>query len=77
MKAAAKIKESKLYAVRHHPMNGAWSGRTVGHKARLLPYKAAQRVAKRLRKAGLFITTSPLIVNTTPEQREYLNRRYA
>ena len=71
-----QIKERKLYAVRNHPMNGAWSGVTVGHKARLLPRSAAMKIAKRLRKSGLFITIAPLVVNTTKEQRDYLSSRY-
>lgn len=75
--ATSQIKERKLYIVRNHPMNGAWSGRTVGHKARLLPRTAALKIAKRLRKAGLFITIAPLMVNTTKEQRDYLDRRYS
>lgn len=74
--AITQIKERKLYAVRNHPMNGAWSGVTVGHKARLLPRKAAMKIAKRLRKSGLFITIAPLIINTTKEQRDYLDCRY-
>lgn len=74
--ANTQIKERKLYAVRNHPMNGAWSGVTVGHKARLLPRGAAMKIAKRLRKSGLFITIAPLIVNTTKEQRDYLSARY-
>ena len=71
------MKTRKLYAVRNHPNNGAWSGRTVGHKSRLMPRATAARVAKRLRKSGLFITIDPIVVNVTPEQIAYLDRRYA
>lgn len=71
------IKTRKLYQVRHHANGGLWYGRQVGHKARLLPRAAAQRVAKRLKAAGLFITIDPITVNVTPEQAAYLDRRYA
>lgn len=70
------LKTRKLYQVRHHANGGTWSGRQVGHKARLLPRAAAMRVAKRLRKSGLFITVDPILVNTTAEQRAYLDARY-
>lgn len=70
-------KTRKLYQVRNHANGGMWSGRQVGHKARLLPRAAAMRIAKRLRKAGLFITIDPILVNVTPEQAVYLDRRYA
>ena len=70
------IKPRKLYQVRHHANNGLWSGRHVGYKGRLLPRAAAMRVAKRLRKAGLFITVDPIMVNTTQAQRDYLDKRY-
>jgi hypothetical protein len=66
----------KLYQVRHHSSPGIF-GRQVGHKARLLPRTAAQRVARRLRRAGLFITLDPVTVIVTPEQAGYLARRYA
>lgn len=72
-----KLKTRKLYQVRNHGNGGLWSGRQVGHKARLLPRGAAMRVAKRLRKSGLFITCDPIMANVTPEQAAYLDRRYA
>lgn len=71
------LKARKLYVVRHHGNGGLWGGKPVGHKARLVPYRAAQRIAGRLRASGLFITTDPLLVNTTAEQRAYLDSRYA
>lgn len=71
------MKSRKLYQVRNHANGGLFNGRAVGHKARLMPRKAASRIAKRLRKAGLFITVEPMIVNVTPEQAAYLDRRYA
>jgi len=71
-----KIKTRKLYQVRNHPNGGMSSGRCVGHKARLLPRTAAMRIAKRLRKTGLFITVDPIMVNVTPEQAAYLDARY-
>lgn len=74
---AIKIKTRKLYSVRHHANGGTWSGRPVGYKAKLIPRTAAMRLAKRLRKAGLFITVDPVIVNCTPEQCAYLDRLYA
>lgn len=70
------LKTRKLYQVRHHANGGLWSGRQVGHKARLLPRVAAMRIAKRLRKSGLFITVDPIMVNLTPEQSAYLDARY-
>ena len=74
---ANTVKPRKLYQIRHHANDGLWSGRQVGHKARLLPRKAALKIAKRLRKSGLFITVDPIMVNTTKEQREYLDSRYS
>lgn len=70
-----KIKTRKLYQIRVH--HSGCFGRQVGHKARLLPRTAALRVAKRLRKCGLDISTDPILVNVTPEQAAYLDRRYA
>lgn len=74
---AATLKTRKLYQVRHHANGGMSSGRSVGHKARLLPRTAALRIAKRLRKSGLFVTCDALHVNLTAEQIAYLDRRYA
>jgi hypothetical protein len=76
MNNAAKIKVRKLYQVRHHANDGLWSGRHVGYKGRLLPRAAAMRIAKRLKKAGLFITCDPVMVNVTLDQAAYLDRRY-
>lgn len=73
----ATIKTRKLYQVRNHEGNGALRGNQVGHKCRLVPYKAARRIAKRLRAAGLFITLDAMMINVTPEQAAYLDRRYA
>lgn len=73
---ATKPKPRKLYQVRHHPDNGARSGRHVGHKGRLLPRAAALRVGNRLSRAGLFITCDPITVNLTAEQAAYIDRRY-
>jgi len=77
MTTATKIKARKLYQVRNHANGGVFSGRQVGHKSRLLPRSVAARIAKRLRKSGLFITINPIMVNCTPEQCAYLDRRYA
>lgn len=77
MTETTKLKARKLYAVRHHANGGLSIGRVVGHKARLMPRAAALRIAKRLRKAGLVITCDAVTVNCTPEQRAYLDRRYA
>ena len=70
------IKTRKLYQVRHHANGGLWSGRSVGHKAKLLPRAAAMRIANRLRKSGLFITVDPIMVNITAAQAAYLDARY-
>ncbi len=76
MTLPANIKPRKLYQVRHYRI-GYTFGVGVGHKSRLLPRSAAARIAKRLRKSGLDVTIAPVLVNTTPEQRAYLDRRYA
>jgi hypothetical protein len=68
-------KTRKLYQVRNHRA-GYTFGQTVGHKCRLLPRAAAARVAKRLRRAGLDVSISPVSVNVTPAQAAYLDRRY-
>lgn len=67
------LKTRTLYQVRHHTGR---CGRQVGHKARLLPRKAALRVSRRLTRAGLFITLDRVVVNVTPAQADYLKRRY-
>ena len=71
------IKQRKLYTVRYETTTGHLRARTVGHKARLLPRAAALRVVKRLKKAGVFAYVSALMVNVTPEQAAYLDRRYS
>lgn len=76
MTLAATIKPRKLYQIRNYRA-GYTFGVTVGHKARLLPRGAAERIAKRLRKSGLDVTIASMVVNTTPEQRAHLDRRYA
>ncbi len=63
------LKPRKLYQVRH-------DGRQVGHKARLLPRHAAQRVARRLKDAGLFVYIDPILVNVSPAEAANLARRY-
>ena len=75
-KQVSGIKARKLYQVRVH--EAGRFGRQVGHKARLLPRAAAARIAKRLRATRRFelVTIDPVIVNTTPEQRAYLDARY-
>lgn len=75
-KTTGRMKTRKLCLVRSHGLAGTAIGRAVGFKARLLPRVAASRVAKRLRKAGLFITIDPVQVNLTAEQCAYLDRRY-
>lgn len=69
------IKTRKLYQVRQTP-EGYSFGRTVGHKARLMPRAVATRIAKRLRRSGIDAMISPLIVNVTPAQAAYLDARY-
>lgn len=76
VKVPLKLKSRKLYQVRHHGNGGLWHGVHVGFKARLLPRAVAMRVAKRLRRRGLFITTDPIQVNLCPLQCAYLDRRY-
>lgn len=68
------IKTRKMYQLRNH--DGGRFGKQIGHKARLLPRGPAMQIAKRLRKSGLTISVDPIMVNTTPEQRAYLDRRY-
>ena len=71
----ATLKTRKLYQVRQTPARHSF-GRTVGHKARLLPRAAAARIARRLRRAGVDAMISPLLVNVTPAQAAYLDARY-
>lgn len=71
----AKLNLRKLYQVRVYA-EGAVIGRHLGYKMRLLPFRPAQRVMKRLRRAGLDIMIVPILVNCTPEQVSYLDRRY-
>ena len=73
---ATKVKTRKLYMIRIH--NGNSTGKAVGFKGRLIPRKAALRVASRLRRSMRFdwVEMAPLEVNVTPEQIAYLNRRY-
>jgi hypothetical protein len=71
------MKTRKRYMLRHHENNGRYHGKTVGHKARLLPRHVAARIAKRLRKFGLFTTIDAMHVNVTAEQAAYLGRRYS
>ena len=66
----------KLYQVRH-TVPGHTFGQTVGYKAQLKPRAAAARIAKRLRAAGIDARISPILVNVTPVQAAYLDRRYA
>lgn len=73
---ATNLKTRKLYQVRNHPNDGRSSGKHVGYKMRLLPRAAAMRIAKRLRKSGLFITVDPIMVNLTKQQAAYLDARY-
>ncbi|MGF6996695.1 hypothetical protein [Paraburkholderia sp. GAS32] len=76
MAQATKLAKRKLYTVRVFPTSTAYS-KHVGHKGRLLPRRVAQRVLKRLEKGGKVEGyLSPLIVNCTPEQAAYLDRRY-
>lgn len=69
------MKTRKLYSVRYYELDKVF-GKHAGYKGRLLPRVAAQRVARRLRKAGLDVQISPLVVNVTPAQEDYLKRRY-
>lgn len=72
------MKQRKLYAVRTHAFDGVF-GKEVGHKSRLIPRKAAQRVAKRLKATKKFewVEIYPMMINLTNEQCAYLDRRYA
>lgn len=71
----ATIKTRKLYQIRIHTF-GLTFGKTVGHKARILPRAAAQRVAKRLRKSGHDVELFPMLVNLTADQCTHLDARY-
>ncbi len=71
-------KQRKLYQVRYFA--GGRFSKQVGFKARLVPRAAANRIAKRMRKAarrqGIEIQIAPVLVNCTAEQIAYLERRY-
>lgn len=69
------MKTRKLYEVRSYQA-GYTFGKTVGHKCRLVPRTAAVRIVKRLRRCGLDVHISAVVVNVTPEQIAYLDRRY-
>ena len=69
-------KTRKLYQIRIHTFRHTF-GKTVGHKARILPRNAAQRIAKRLRKSGHDVELFPMQVNLTVGQCAYLDNRYS
>lgn len=69
-------KARKLYQIRIHTF-GLTFGKTVGHKARIIPRNAAQRIANRLRKSGHDVQLFPMLVNLTAEQCAYLDNRYS
>ncbi|WP_454909670.1 hypothetical protein [Variovorax gossypii] len=75
MTTTTKPRKRKLYQVRIH-REGHVFGKQVGHKCRLLPRIAAQRVASRIRRGGLMVTIDPVQVNVTPLQAVELARRY-
>jgi aspartyl-tRNA synthetase len=72
------VKQRKLYQVRY--FEGGRFSKQVGFKTRLVPRAAAMKIAKRLRKAlkklDMLVTVTPILVNCTPEQIAYLERRY-
>jgi hypothetical protein len=74
---ATVFRKRKLYMVRIH--NGNAPGKQVGYKSRLVPRKAALRVASRLRRSMRFdwVEIYPLEITVTPEQIAYLDRRYS
>jgi hypothetical protein len=77
MTQATKLAKRKLYTVRVFPTSTAYS-KHVGHKGRLLPRHAAQRVLRRISKGGKVEGyLSPLVVNCSPEEVAYLDRRYS
>lgn len=65
-----------LYEIRHYPYMGSPHGVRVGRKARLVPLKAARRIAKRLKASGLDVEIGKYSVHLTPAQRDYLDARY-
>jgi hypothetical protein len=65
-----------LYEIRHYPYMGSPHGARVGWKGRLVPLKAARRIAKRLKSRGLDVEIGKYAVQLTPGQRDYLDARY-
>lgn len=55
----------KLFSVRYFPSGCVFSV-PVGHKARLLPYRQANRVAKRLKRSGVDVIVYSMFVNHRP-----------
>lgn len=75
MTATIKYRARKLFQIRiHRP--GHTFGTQVGYKSRLLPRRAAARVARRLRESGHFVTIDPILVKLTLAQAETLDCRY-
>lgn len=46
------IKTVSMYEVRYYPSDASYS-KNVGRKCRLLPFRSAQAVVRRLKKAGV------------------------
>lgn len=68
-------KARTLYQVRIHHADRVF-GVQVGHKYRLVPLRAAKRIAARIGRAGHLVTTDKMAVTLSREQAAYLSRRY-
>lgn len=74
-KASPRLHKAKLYSLRHIQTNNRFSC-VIGYKGRLLPRKVAARIQKRLVLSGVDAVMYPVHVLATPEERDYLKRRY-
>lgn len=70
------MKKRTLYTVRYYRPDHVM-GTAIGYKARLVPRRVAQRIARRLRRNGLDVQIAPLAVHLTQQQADHLDRRYA
>lgn len=74
-KASPRLRKARLYSLRHIQASNRFSC-VIGYKGRLLPRKVAARVLKRLVRSGIDAVMYPVHVLTSPEERDYLKRRY-